>query len=103
MCLQNCEEAAEDVAACESQKGALRLDRILGKEKNRRDEIGKANDRLHNGNKDVNPSGPDARERHDHGEHDGQNDYNRESDPALLSACWHARNKGRRVFAVVGS
>jgi hypothetical protein len=62
-CLQKREQAAEYVTACESQKGALGLDRILSKEKNRRDEIGKANDRLNNRNKNVDPRRLYARER----------------------------------------
>ena len=51
--LQKREQAAEYIAACESQKGTLRLDRKLSKQKNRRNEIGKENYGLSNRKKSV--------------------------------------------------
>jgi hypothetical protein len=44
--MQEREQAAAYVAACESQNGTLRLDRILSKQKNGGDELGNANDGL---------------------------------------------------------
>ncbi len=55
--LQEREQAAEDIASRESQQGALRLDRILGEQKNRRNQIGKANERLNDRNENVNSPG----------------------------------------------
>ena len=61
--LQKREQAAEYIAACESEKGPLRLDRILSKQKNRRDEIGNANDGLNDRNKNVKTCSANVRER----------------------------------------
>ena len=90
--LQKREQATEYVAACENEKSPLRLDRILSKQKNRRDEIGNENDGLNNRNKNVKACSANMRERQNYSEHDRQENNNAERSPALLGGGGHARN-----------
>jgi hypothetical protein len=85
-------QVLKSLAACESEKGPLRSDRILSKQKNRRDEIGNANDGLNNRNKDVKTSSANMRERQNYSEQDRQENNNADRSPALLGAGGHARN-----------
>ena len=101
--LQKREQAAENIAACENQKGPLWLDRILSKQKNGRDEIGDANDGLNNRNKNVEARRAVLHERQNDGKHDRQGNGNAERNAALLLAGRKARDQGRNLFALAVS
>ena len=60
--LQERERTAAHVAACDCEKGALRLDRKLSKQEDRRDKIGNAHDGLQNRNEGINSADLYARE-----------------------------------------
>ena len=101
--LQEREQAAAYVAACESQKSTLGLDRILSKQKDGRDEVRNANYGLNHRNKRFDTPNLQRRERYDQAEHDRKENNDDQRRPALLDAGRKARNEGRNLFAFIVS
>ena len=97
--LQEREQAAADIAACESQKGALRLDGILREQKNSRDEIGEAQNGLNDRDKGIEASARHACKGQDESKHSRQDDNNAKRNSAMPRRNGHARDQGGKVCA----
>src|SRR5581483_6229386 len=95
--LQKRKRTAEYVTAREHQKTGLRVDRVLGEQQGRGDEIGSAQNRLKDRDESIDLAQLDIRNRRDGKRDDGEEDDDDKRRSALRGGRRHRRDRNGKI------